>query len=408
MQQNPYQYLPVHWLDGMKMNKTHFIAQNNAHTAQTAQSVGAFMNDFNYGLLPKRDVHGTGNQLVKIAVLADNQQQVQVRLQNCFAITRGGFIVHVDENSPLKGDYLSAAISDLNVNYRELKGKTCDFLIVLTINPYERIAYGQADPAELPPRLPYTLPGYSLGLVSANDLISHSLGDFQIPIGKLKVLEQKVLLDEDYIPPCSVLGSHPDLLELHADVEQFFGKMELHAVHIIQKVLQKKQQNEMAIIVQKICEHIAHFTASHLGNFKLIYLHQPPVYLLNTVAAFARLLKNTLDFYTGSGKEELINYCIEWCDIKQGELEASISSLANHPYDHLDINASIEKVSVFTRRMDNLFSSLARLEYIGKRKDTGIFVKEQPIQKESSLFIKEPVNPEPDPQPKKRRSFLVD
>jgi hypothetical protein len=408
MQKNQYQYLPVHWMDGMKMNKNHFIAQNNAYTAQIAQSVGAYINDINYGLLPKMDVHGIGIHGVKIAVSTDNQQQVQVRLQNCLAVTRGGFIVQVDEKSPLAGDYLSAAISDLNVNFRELKGKNCDYLIVLTINPYERIAYGQADPAELPPRLPFTLPSYSLGLVSANDLVSHSLGDFQIPIGKLKVLEQKVLLDEDYIPPCSALGSHPDLLELHADVEQFFGKMELHAVHIIQKVLQKKQQNEMALIVQKICENMAHFTASHLGNFKLVYRHQPPVYLLNTVAAFARLLKNTLDFYTGSGKEELINYCIEWCDINQGELEASITSLANHPYDHMNINASIEKVAVFIRRMDNLFSSLAKLEYIGKRKDTGIFVKEQVIQKESSLFVKEPVTPEPEVQPKKRRSFLVD
>jgi hypothetical protein len=198
-------------------------------------------------------------------------------------------------------------------------------------------------------------------------------------------------------------------LEIQADVEQFFGKMELNALHIIQKVLQKKQQNEMALIVLKTCENIAQFTATHMGDFKLINHHHPPVFLINTVAGFARLLKNTLDFYTGSGKEELINYCVEWCDIKQGELEGAITTLANHPYDHLNINGSIEKVGVFTRRMDNLFSNLARLEYIGKRKDTGIFVKEQIIPKDSGLFVKEPVNsPEPEIQAKKRRSFLVD
>lgn len=407
MQQNQHQYLPVHWMDGMKMNKTHFIAQNNAYTAQVAQSLSGLLNEINYGLLPNRNnekSHG-----LKVFVSIDNQQQVQVRLQNCRAITLGGHIIHLDEETPLKGGYIGAGIPNLSFPFSELKGKTTEYLVILTVNPYERIPYGYADPAEMPPRLPFTLPTYSLGLMPEDEARTHALGNFQLSVGRLKVLEHKVLLDEDYIPPCSSVSSHPDLMEIHADVEQFFGKMELHAVHIIQKVLQKKQQNEMAQIVYKICENIAQFTASHIGNFKLINLHQPPVFLINTVSAFARMLKNTLDFYTGSGKEELINYCIEWCDIKQGELEAAITTLANHPYDHLNINGSIEKVAVFTRRMDNLFSNLARLEYIGKRKDTGIFVKEQIIQKDTSLFVKETVNtPEPEAQPKKRRSFLVD
>lgn len=405
MQQNHNHYLPVHWMDGMKMNKSHFIAQNNASTAQVAQSVSGLLNEINYGLLPIRENESHG---LKLFVSIDNQQQVQVRVQVCRAITLGGYIIQVDEEKSLNEGYLRAGIPNLSVPFRDLKGKTSEFFIVLNVNPYERIPFGNSDPAEMPPRLPFTLPTYSLGLLPENEATSHALGHFQLPVGRLKILEQKVVLDEDYIPPCSSLRSHPDLLKLHADVEQFFGKIELNAMHIIQKVLQKKQQNEMAIIVQKVCENIAHFTASHIGNFKVIHLHQPPVFLINTVAAFARLLKNTLDFYTGSGKEELINYCIEWCDIKQGELEASITSLANHPYDHLNINASIEKVAVFTRRIDNLFSSLAKLEYIGKRKDSGIFVKEQVIQKESSLFVKEPVTPEPEVQPKKRRSFLVD
>jgi hypothetical protein len=105
----------------------------------------------------------------------------------------------------------------------------------------------------------------------------------------------------------------------------------------------------------------------------------------------------------------LINYCIEWCDVKQGELEGAITSLANHPYNHLNINESVEKVAAFTKLITHLFAHLARLEYIGKRKDTGIFVKEQIIQKDNGLFVKEDTTIyEPEMQPKKRRSFLVD
>ncbi len=404
MQQNNHIYLPVHWMDGMKMNKNHFIAHDNALSAQVAHSVSGLLNDYNYGLLP----NSKGNAGYKLFVSTDNQQQVQVRLQQCRAITLGGHLIQVNDDSPLTGGSIGTGIPQLSLPFHELKGKSSEYLVVLTVDPFDRTPCGDADPTEMPPRLPYTLPAYSLGLMPFGDAGTHSLGDFQLPVGRLIITEQKAILDDDYIPPCSSVGSHPDLLELHAEVERFFGKMELHAVHIIQKVLQKKQQNEMALIVAKVCENIAHFTASHLGNFKLIYLHQPPVFLINTLASFARLLKNTLDFYTGSGKEELINYCIEWCDIKQGELEAAIASQANHPYAHLNINASIEKAAEFTRRLDRLFSNLARLEYVGKRKDTGIFVKEQPIQKDSGLFAKEPASPEPEIQPKKRRSFLVD
>src|SRR5690606_34088190 len=172
MQQNQHQYLPVHWMDGMKMNKTHFISQNNAYTAQIAQSVGGLINKINYGLLPATGFNGVGSNGLKISVSTDNQHQVQVRLYNCVAITRGGYMIQVDEQRPLTGEFLSAGISDLNAPYRELIGKTSDYLVVLTVNPYERIPYGQIDPAEMPPRIPYTLPTYSLGLVSTSEVTS--------------------------------------------------------------------------------------------------------------------------------------------------------------------------------------------------------------------------------------------
>ena len=404
MQPNSHTYLPVHWMDGMKMNKNHFIAHDNALTAQVAQTCSGLLNRYNYGLLPNHK----GNADYKLFVSTDNQQQVQIRLQSCRAITSGGHMVQIDDDTAAAADGMGTAIPQLSLPFNELKGRSSEYLVILSVDPFNRVPYGDADPAEMPPRRPYTLPAYTLGLMPAGEAGAHMIGQFQLPVGKLTVMDQKVMLDDNYVPPCVSMSSHPDLIELHAEVEQFYGKMELHAVHIIQKVLQKKQQNEMALIVEKLCENIAHFTASQLANFKLIYLHQPPVFMINSLASFARLLKNTLDFYTGSGKEELINYCIEWCDIKQGELEAAIISLANHPYEHLNINASIEKAAEFTRRLDRLFSSLARLDYIGKRKDTGIFVKEQPIQKDSGLFVKEAVSPEPEVQPKKRRSFLVD
>jgi hypothetical protein len=192
------------------------------------------------------------------------------------------------------------------------------------------------------------------------------------------------------------VSSHPDLLEIQAGLEQFYSKMELYSLQIVQKIMQKKQANDMAVIVQKLCENICMFTASELAELKSLGIIQPPVYAVSKVSSLSRMMKNTLDFYLGNGKEELINYFTEWCNTSQGELEGAIMNLSNHQYDHLDINDSIEKISKFTKIISRLFYQLSRLEYIGKRKEAGIFVKEEVVQKGQENISQ------------KRRSFLAD
>ena len=152
----------------------------------------------------------------------------------------------------------------------------------------------------------------------------------------------------------------------------------------------------MAVIIQKLSEYIILFTSSKMAEFKLVSVYEPPVYLINAACSFARLFKNTLDFYIGAGKEGLINYFIEWCNISQGELEGAITRLANNQYDHLNIKDSIHEMYAFTKIISKLFATLSTLDYIGKRKDAGIFIKEQIVASE------------PQTLPNQRRSFLAE
>ncbi|HXB07042.1 MAG TPA: hypothetical protein VNW04_08000, partial [Puia sp.] len=85
MQENVY--LPVNWIDGMKINRSHFIAQDNAMVFHMAQVASGLLNDYNYGLLPS----GSGAPSLKLFLSTDNQQRVQVRIQFCRAITAGGY-----------------------------------------------------------------------------------------------------------------------------------------------------------------------------------------------------------------------------------------------------------------------------------------------------------------------------
>lgn len=390
-QQN--EFLPVNWMDGMKINKTHFLAQNHAATYGQAQSVQVFLNHHNYGLLPADDIRRRRRSLF---VSLDNEQYVNVRIMQCDAVTRGGHLIHFNHDTALDNRSLSAEVPGLSVPYEQLTGKSSAYFVVLAVDPYNRVPYGEAALEETPPRLPFTLPKYSLHLLTSEESNINTIGPFQLPISKVILEGNAVRIDEDYIPPCTAVNSHTELLEVHAGLEEFFGKMETLSLQILQKIRVKKQANDLSEAVGKICENIIVYTATEYSNFHTTYLFQPPVFMVSAAAGFARLIKNSMDIFAGTIKEELVNYFTEWCGIPQAEFEGAITSLCNHQYDHLDINVSLDKVLHFTRIISTLFTSLAALDYIGKKREAGIFVKEQLLM------------PEAEAQAKKRRSFLAD
>jgi hypothetical protein len=387
------QYLPVNWVDGMKINKSHFIAQDNALTHQLIRSIGAQLHPCNYGLLP---TNWQGYKEMKLFVHIDNQEQVDVRLQSCRALTTGGFLVWIDTDTTLDGVVLQAPVPKQSLSPMDSRANESNVLIVLAANPWRRVACGNADPDESPVRLPYSMPSYELQLLPSCQSAKNDIGPYHLVIGRLKYQSGKAFWDEEYIPPCCSVSGHSQLLDAQANIHQFFGQMESWSVQIIQRIMQKKQQNDLALIVQKWCEQVCVYTATTIPGARLLDNLLPPIHLVNTVAGFARLSKNVLDFFNGSGKEEFINYCTEWCDSSQAELEESITTLANHNYDHLDIQDSLQKIRVFTKRVTTLFKNLSHLEYIGKKKDMGIFIKAQVV------------DPSGEQQPEKRKSLLAD
>ncbi len=386
------EFWPNNFRDGQKINASHFKAEQDAIIYRQAMHTASLLNEYNYGLLPAIQNNGEG---VKLFLSIDNQEQVQVRLQQCMAITRGGYYIKFNEDTALHGSNFAAAIPVLSVPFNELKERASGYYVVITVDPYKRVPHGLADPLEQPARIPFTKPAYHLSLIPEDDATKNSLGLFQLPVGKLKIENQKVLLDEEYIPPCSSMSSHYDLMEIHAGLEQFYADMELYSLQIIQKKLVKKNNKELADIIQKLCENITILTASHLAQLKTLSLHKAPVEFVCMVSSFARTIKNTLDHYLGTRKEELINYCTKWCEVSQGELERSITTLSNHQYNHLDLNRSFKKISTFTDIISKLFANLARLDYVGERNDGHIILKEEIIARE----------PE---RPFRRNSYLAD
>jgi len=76
-----------------------------------------------------------------------------------------------------------------------------------------------------------------------------------------------------------------------------------------------------------------------------------------------------MDSKSGAGKEELLNYFAEWCDLSQGDFETLFTTVINTDYDHVHIDKTVTKVTNFLNVVEELFETLNRLDYIGKKKE---------------------------------------
>lgn len=370
---SPNTYLPVNWADGMKINKDHFRSEQKANNWQQALHSSALLNDYNYGLFLSGPANDTSRQIV---LTTDNQQQVTIKLLNCQAITPGGHLVYIQEGTTTREESLMVAVPGLQIPYARLAALDTEYYVMLAVNPFNRIPAGEPDIAESQLRPPFTIPDFHIQLVDLRDSRHGGPGAFYLPLGRIKVSEGKVLSDEEYIPPCTSMAAHGSLVALHAELESFFGGMESNILRIQQKIVQKNQQNELAMIIGELCDAMSVYLCGEYQRLLLEYKFQPPVRMVSGIAGLARLMKNRLDVYTGIMKDELLNYIAEWCGITQGEWEATATGICNYRYDHMNIREAVRQVEQFTRLALRLFNSLAALEYIGKKKEAGIFVKE--------------------------------
>ncbi|WP_340199097.1 hypothetical protein [Ascidiimonas sp. W6] len=381
--QNHYQ---VNWINGMKINKEHFIEAENAFTQRTQLMNSKNINEFNYGLLPQTGLERS----IEMSLSIDGQGTVKIQLQKCSAITSGGHLIYITKEI---SELLERNNRVIETDYK-IEGETEACYIIISVNPYQRIPLGDSLPNEEPPRHPFVIPEYKLSIVPKSETNDEELGKYHITLGKIRFDETtNAELAEEFIPPCTSIQSHPDLIHTYQEIGVFYNRIENYSMLIIQKIYQKKQSNELAKMVLTLSQSVLQYIGGMLSEYRLNDKYAHPVVLISKLMSLARVIKNNLDVYNGTGKEELLNYLSDWCDLNQGAFENTLIDLIELQYQHTDINTSLNHVSEFTRLMHTLFKKLSELDYIGKKLDPNIFVKEEVIAEKDS---------------KPRRSFLWD
>jgi hypothetical protein len=368
----PLKYFPVNWVDGMKIKKQHFIDTENAMLDQIRDATSVGLHAQNYGLLPPK---AEQKESLRCWFVTDNQHQWRIKLTECRAVTPGGARVEIPEHTVHSLKY-ATTFPETVYNWNPQHTETT-FYILIQVNPFNRQPSGEPLLQEDPPRLPYATPEYTLLVTPASQLPQGQLGSYQMILGKITVKDTRPQLDDEYIPPCTMAAAHPALTDLHQELDQFLGQMELYGVHIVQKVYSRKQDNDLAQVVLYITERVVQYLGARISQFRWLGLYQTPAAMLEVIAGLARIMKNAIDQRASAGKEELLNYFSEWCELKQGELETLMVNCANIRYKHMDVRECLQPMIPFVRAVNKLFDSLSRLDYIGRKTDSSIFVKEE-------------------------------
>ncbi|WP_019668322.1 hypothetical protein [Eudoraea adriatica] len=379
-------FYKVNWIDGMKINKDHFIAMENSILEVIKHSEQTSITPTNFGLLPELSDQEAS---LDVNISVDGQSTIEVVLHTCRAITLGGYLINISKETT---KLMEQSGYILKQQY-SIKKKDKEWYVVLTVNPLKRIAVGNADPEENPPRHPYVFPEYKLDIIPSSETTKQELGLYHLTIAKIIVEDGKPSIDSNFIPPCRSIQSYPDLKFTYNEVGSFLNQMEAFSVYIIQKIHQKKQTNDLANIALYLSEQVVHYLNAYITEYRIIDRYEPPIKMFSKLGGLARVIKSSLDIFVGTGKEDFLNYLTNWCDLNQGALEGVLIETIEMEYVHTDINASLEKISSFTKLMLTLFKKLNELEYIGKKSETGIFVKEEVVD---------------NTEVKSRRSFLLD
>jgi hypothetical protein len=366
----PLKYSNVNWVNGMKIRKDHFIQQENAFEDKVKDAAACFLNSFNYGLLP---IWGSKGTSFKVDLKISNQKFLNISVSQLRALTQGGARIEILESSnpeefsfDLTGEIEASKKEDIRV-----------FFIMLTVDQFSKEPFGELETDEDPPRYPFAKPSFKVNLMQENQVSREGILPFSLFIGKIFIKPDRLELFEGYLPACMTLNSHRKLISFHSTVEKFYNQLELNLLSIINKIMEKGQDSTLAHSVLTLAQNILNFISTNNLKIRWQLIDQPPLCLFENIASFARIIRNTIDCNTAAHKEELLNYFTTWSELKQGDFEKLLVYCINFEYNHNEISNNIDQFSEFVQIMTSLFTKLESLAYIGKKKETSIFVKEQ-------------------------------
>lgn len=365
----PMKTLLTNWIDGMKLNKSLFENSESALLRHIQIGLSAFINNNNFGLIHKKDLSQSSFEL---KVSKFDNENYKIVLKDCFAITYNGAIIDISADT---GNEVSqiCKLSDL----KELNSKNPEYYLALSVNYEKRIPTGEPNVTEQPLRQPFVIPEYRLELIPSETYnISAAHGNILV-VGKFLIANNALNWDESYIPACTSISSHPELIKAYDAISENVNIVQISLYNIIYKVINKNQKSPLAFNIKVVCEKVIYQVSSLFFSLKHSYQNYPPINLVSEISCFANQLKMSIDFLPEKEKEDMLLYFKEWSDVSPAKFEEFLNYMIHLDYNHQEISESFDTVLEFTTFISELLKRLSELDLIGKRKtDKNMVVRE--------------------------------
>lgn len=364
----------INWTDGMKVSRHHFVSQENFFISRLSESVSTQIHSFDYGLLPGPVINQFLNEL-QIDYLSTGDLEITVRKLD--AITPGGYRVTIgyDEVTP---EMRFTATIDGAARQDIIGGSEEAYYVILHVNPFDKKPAGMLNPDEIPHRHPHTMPAIRVSLLHESQFNAGFPGNYFIVIGRVARRSGAVIKDEQFIPPCTSMRSHPQLMRYYENIGVYINEIQQSALSIIQKIKSRTQQSDLSRNIRDFCEETVSYISQIYFRFRNVAFHLAPVYCIQDISSLAGRLYNTVQMLTEKDKEEMLKYFFEWCDLQPSQLEAILTGAIELKYEHTKAGAHLQQLDEMLKALAHIFLRLNRLEYIGIHKEN-IVVKEEII-----------------------------
>ncbi|MBU2946318.1 hypothetical protein [Zobellia uliginosa] len=357
----------INWVDGMKISKEHFESLQNFAENSIKDAYVVRKGRYGHGFLAS---YLDGNN--EYAINLDVHKSLKVSIKKLRAITPNGNRIEITENTPsVKEEIVVDELAD---------SKLEEGFLLINLDTDNTIPFGAQDPKEIPPRYPFLTNGQFFTFITSDDLAKSGLSGNQLPIAKIQKEGKSLSIATDYIPPSLTLGAHESLIDFYNETENFVKMTERNAILIVQKIMAKQSDNPVADAMHLAVDKAYAYLAQQITKIKWEEYDMHPKELLEIIVSFARVFKGSVDISSSQNKEELFNYFGEWTELKGGDYEKIFTDVINMQYNHNDVNQNVILASGFMSVIDRLLTVLTQVDYIGKRRDMGIFVNENIVK----------------------------
>lgn len=385
-------YLPVNWMDGMKISDRHFIQLEHSITDRLRDVSASTINDFNYGLLPPSP--GMRSAL-DLQFYADQANLIRVKLNECRAITGGGVRIEISAGSNTE---FKAFHKEIEASYSIKKANVNSLDIVVVVNPFSLVPSGTPDPDEIPIRYPYALPEYRLEIVPSEQINQNQSAAFSLIVGRIKVLGDEIALDESFIPPCTTIQCYRPLEESYEYLRKQLFELGSAAMAITQKIRSEPKKTELAVNILYIAEKVLSYLSMVIPQHRMTIMQGPPILMFEKLSSLGYVISAAVNCTPDKEREKMFNYWKQWIEMSQSQFENAVMGVMNIEYNHLNIAPALQSTTKFVNVIVKLFKQLSKLKYIGEQKDSGIVIGEtfEPVTRQENR--PEPVVPKEKPK----------